>query len=51
MCDSDDVVAQPEREEQLGGMGHEADDPHLLRRERMARPRDDEILVHVDGAL
>ena len=28
MGDGDDVVAQPEGEEQLGGVGHEADDPH-----------------------
>ena len=50
MRDSDDVVAQPEREEQLGGMGHEADDPHS-RRKRMARPGDDESPAHVDRAL
>ena len=26
--DADDVVAEPEREEQLGSVGHEAHDPH-----------------------
>ena len=26
--DADDVVAEPEREQQLGRVGHEADDPH-----------------------
>ena len=25
----DDIVAEPERKEQLGRMGHERDDPHL----------------------
>ena len=28
MRDGDDLVAEPEGEEQLGGVRHEADDPH-----------------------
>ena len=28
---ADDLVAQAEREEELGGVGHEADDPHERR--------------------
>jgi hypothetical protein len=39
--DGDHVVAQPEREQQLGGVGHEADDPH--RGEGMALLSADDI--------